>query len=73
MEAADGSKLAKQNATLAIAEAKTWVWEDFGGVLENDFWRTLRKFWSTAQHLRKGKQCPISQLPSAHFPLYVFL
>nr|XP_023696135.1 uncharacterized protein LOC111858518 [Paramormyrops kingsleyae] len=37
-QAADSYRQAKWNAALAVAEAKTWAWEEFGEAIENDFW-----------------------------------
>ena len=36
-EAADRYWQAKQCAAMAVAEAKTWAWEEFGEAMENDF------------------------------------
>ena len=38
-EAADGYWQAKQNVAVAVSEAKTRAWEEFGEVIENDFLR----------------------------------
>ncbi|XP_061650970.1 uncharacterized protein LOC133487820 [Phyllopteryx taeniolatus] len=59
-EAADGSRLAKQNAALVVAEAKTRVWE----AMEEDFRTASRNFWSTIRRLRRGKQCTINTVYS---------
>ncbi|XP_051922980.1 uncharacterized protein LOC127601606 [Hippocampus zosterae] len=56
-EAADGYRLAKRNAALVVAEAKTRAWEEFGEAMEADFRTASRKFWSTIRRLRRGKQC----------------
>ncbi|TWW59255.1 hypothetical protein D4764_06G0007850 [Takifugu flavidus] len=36
-EAADGYRCAKRSAAMAVAEAKTRAWEEFGEAMENDF------------------------------------
>ncbi|KAI3364919.1 hypothetical protein L3Q82_001099 [Scortum barcoo] len=36
-EAADGYQQARWNAAWAVAEAKTWVWEEFSEAMEKDF------------------------------------
>ena len=43
----------------AMAEAKTWVWEEFGEAMENDFWITIR-------HLRVGKHYTVNTVYSGH-------
>ena len=63
-EAADGYRLAKRNAALVVAEAKTRAWEEFGEALEDDFRTASKKFWSTIRRLRRGKQCSINTVYS---------
>ncbi|XP_061646121.1 uncharacterized protein LOC133485831 [Phyllopteryx taeniolatus] len=53
----DGYQLAKRNAPLVVAEAKTRAREDFGEAMEKDLRTASRKFWSTLRRLRRGKQC----------------
>ena len=40
------------NWALAVSEAKTWVWEEFGEVMENDFCLASQRFWQTVRQLR---------------------
>ena len=47
---------ARKVAASAVAEAKAWVWEEFGEAMEKDFWLASRKFWQTVWCLRKGNQ-----------------
>ncbi|XP_048857101.1 uncharacterized protein LOC125724452 [Brienomyrus brachyistius] len=61
-DAADGYRQAKRNAALAVAEAKTRVWEEFGEAMENDFRTASRRFWSTIRRLRAGKRCSIDTI-----------
>nr|XP_049579068.1 uncharacterized protein LOC125970583 [Syngnathus scovelli] len=63
-EAADRYRMAKRNAALAVAEAKTRAWEEFGEAMENDFRTASRKFWSTIRRLRRGKQCNVNTVHS---------
>ncbi|XP_077362676.1 uncharacterized protein LOC144007167 isoform X2 [Festucalex cinctus] len=58
-EAADEYQMAKRNAASVVAEAKIQTWEEFGEAMENDFRTASRKFCSTIQRLRRGKQCTI--------------
>ncbi|TWW66800.1 hypothetical protein D4764_20G0008320 [Takifugu flavidus] len=39
------------------SEAKTRAWEEFGEAMGNDFRTASKRFWTTIQRLRKGKQC----------------
>jgi len=55
-ETADGYREAKRAAASALAEVKTWVWEEFGEAMEKDFQLVSRKFWQTVRRLRKRKQ-----------------
>ncbi len=55
-EAANCYWQARQCVALAVAEAKTQVWEEFGEVLEKDFWSVRKKFWQTVRRLRRGRQ-----------------
>lgn len=47
LEAVDRYWEASRAATSAVAEAKTWLWEELGEAMEKDFWFTSRKFWQT--------------------------
>jgi len=60
LEAADGYRRAKRSAASAVAEAKTWAWEEFGEAMENNFWTALKRFWSTIWRLGGG----VSNAPS---------
>jgi len=59
-EAADVYRQAKRNAALAVAEAKTRAWEEFGEAMENDFRTASKRFWTTIRRLRRGKQCTVN-------------
>ena len=48
-EAADRYRVAKRDAGLVVAEAKTQVWEEFDEATEKDFWLASSMFWA---HLR---------------------
>ncbi|TWW62340.1 hypothetical protein D4764_04G0009870 [Takifugu flavidus] len=63
-EAADRYRQAKQSAAMAVAEAKTRAWEEFGEVMENNFRTASKRFWITIRHLRKGKQCTVNTVYS---------
>ena len=43
-------------AASEVTKAKTWAWEEFGEVMEKDFWLSSRKVWQTIIRLRKGNQ-----------------
>nr|XP_057925644.1 craniofacial development protein 2-like [Doryrhamphus excisus] len=58
-EAADRYRQAKRFAALAVVEAKTRVWEEFGEAMGHDFRSASKRFWQTIRRLRKGKQCPV--------------
>ena len=47
-------------AAVAVAEAKTRVWGEFGEAMENVFRTALRRFW----RLRKGKQRTVNTVYS---------
>ncbi|TWW74560.1 hypothetical protein D4764_14G0005630 [Takifugu flavidus] len=55
---------AKRSAAKAVAETKNRAWEEFGEVMENDFRTALKRFWTTIQRLRKGKQCTVNTVYS---------
>ncbi|TWW66922.1 hypothetical protein D4764_20G0009540 [Takifugu flavidus] len=55
---------AKRSAATAVAEAKTWAWEEFGEAMENDFRTASKRFWTTIWHLRKGKQSTVNTVYS---------
>ena len=63
-EAADRYRQAKLCAAMAVAEAKTQAWEDFGEAIENYFRRALKRFWTTIQCLWVGKQCIVNAVYS---------
>ncbi|TWW57009.1 hypothetical protein D4764_08G0009960 [Takifugu flavidus] len=63
-EAADRYWQAKRSAATAVAEAKTRAWEEFSEAMEHDFGTTLKRFWTTIQHLRRGKQCTVNTVYS---------
>ncbi|TWW73571.1 hypothetical protein D4764_15G0009650 [Takifugu flavidus] len=63
-EAADRYWQAKRSAATAVAEAKTWAWEEFGEAMENDFRTASKRFWTTIRRLRKGKQCIVNAVYS---------
>ncbi|TWW77601.1 hypothetical protein D4764_12G0009910 [Takifugu flavidus] len=63
-EAADGYRRAKRSAAMAVAEAKTRAWEEFCEAMENDFRTASKRFWTTIQRLRKGKQCTVNAVYS---------
>nr|XP_049591160.1 uncharacterized protein LOC125978127 [Syngnathus scovelli] len=54
-EAADRYRMAKRNAASAVAEAKTWAWEEFGEAMENDFRTASRKFLVHHPASREGE------------------
>uniref|UniRef100_A0A669C209 Reverse transcriptase domain-containing protein n=1 Tax=Oreochromis niloticus TaxID=8128 RepID=A0A669C209_ORENI len=64
-EAADRYRQAKRNATRAVAEAKTRVWEEFGEAMEKDFRTASKRFWQTVRRLRRGKRCSTCTVYSA--------
>ena len=43
-------------AVIAVMDAKTQVWVEFGEAIENYFCLVSRKFLKTIQCLRKGRQ-----------------
>ncbi len=53
-QAADCYWRARQCAAMAVAEAKSRVWEEFGEVMERDFRSAPKKFCQTIWHLRSG-------------------
>ncbi|KAK0134946.1 LINE-1 reverse transcriptase [Merluccius polli] len=52
--------LRRQQAAVAVTEAKTRTWEEFGEAMENDFRTASKRFWTTIRRLRRGKQCMTS-------------
>lgn len=56
--AADRYGWAKRYATQAVA--KTWVWEQIGEAIEQDFHSALKKLWQSIWWLRGGEWyfCP---------------
>ena len=65
-EAADRYQQAKWYATMAVAEAKTRVREEFGEAMENHFRTDLKRFWTSIRRLRVGKQCTVNTLYSGY-------
>ena len=59
-EAADGYRQAKQIAASAVAKAKNRAWEELGEAMENEFRISSKRFWSTIQRLRVGKQLTVN-------------
>uniref|UniRef100_A0A7N8YIA5 MCF.2 cell line derived transforming sequence a n=1 Tax=Mastacembelus armatus TaxID=205130 RepID=A0A7N8YIA5_9TELE len=53
-EAAEGYWQAKR---AMVADAETWVWEEFSEAMDEDYRSVLRKFWQTVWRLRKRKRC----------------
>ena len=63
-DAADSYQQAKWCAATAFTEAKTRDREEFGEAMENLFWTTAERFWTTIQRLRVGMQCTINTVYS---------
>ncbi|KAK0132400.1 Craniofacial development protein 2 [Merluccius polli] len=59
-EAAGRYWQAKRSAAVAVTEAKTRTWEEFGEAMENDFRTASKRFWTTIRRLRRGKQCIVN-------------
>ncbi|KAK0144605.1 Craniofacial development protein 2 [Merluccius polli] len=59
-EAAGRYRQAKRSAAVAVTEAKTRTWEEFGEAMENDFQMASKRFWTTIRRLRRGKQCIVN-------------
>ena len=59
-EAAGRYRQAKQSAAVAVTEAKTRTWEEFGEAMENDFRTASKRFWTTIRRLRRVKQCIVN-------------
>ncbi|KAK0143194.1 Craniofacial development protein 2 [Merluccius polli] len=59
-EAAGRYRQAKRSADVAVTEAKTRTWEEFGEAMENDFRTASKRFWTTIRRLRRGKQCIVN-------------
>ncbi|KAK0151552.1 hypothetical protein N1851_007152 [Merluccius polli] len=59
-EAAGRYRQAKRSAAVAVTEAKTRTWEEFGEAMENDFRMASKRFCSTIRCLRRGKQCIVN-------------
>ncbi|XP_029903635.1 uncharacterized protein LOC115356559, partial [Myripristis murdjan] len=64
-EAADGYRQARRAAVWAVAEAKTWSWEEFREAMEEDYQSASKKFWQTVRRLRRGKQYSADTVYSA--------
>ncbi|KAI3366005.1 hypothetical protein L3Q82_009832 [Scortum barcoo] len=57
---------AKQaTARRRVLEAKTWVWEEFGEAMEEEYRLASKRFWQTVQRLRRGKQYSANTVYSA--------
>ncbi|KAI3370271.1 hypothetical protein L3Q82_025053 [Scortum barcoo] len=54
-------------AARTVLEAKTRVWEEFGGeAMEEDYrWSASKRFWQTVRRLRRGKQYSANTVYSA--------
>lgn len=48
----------KWNAALAVADAKTRVWEEFRETMGQVFQLVVKQFWQTVRWFRRGKRCP---------------
>ncbi|KAK0138802.1 putative RNA-directed DNA polymerase from transposon X-element [Merluccius polli] len=59
-EAAGRYRQAKRSAAVAVTEAQTRTWEEFGEAMENDFRTASKRFWTTIRRLRRGKQCIVN-------------
>ncbi|XP_070399891.1 uncharacterized protein [Nothobranchius furzeri] len=55
-EAADRYRIAKRGAAVAVAEAKSRAWEEFGEAMKKDYRSAPKRFWQTARRLRRGRQ-----------------
>ncbi|KAI3364331.1 hypothetical protein L3Q82_011133 [Scortum barcoo] len=64
-DAVDGYRQAKQAAARTVLEAKTWVWEEFGEAMEEDYRSASKRFWQTVRRLRRGKQYSANTVYSA--------
>ncbi|KAI3353374.1 hypothetical protein L3Q82_019912 [Scortum barcoo] len=58
-----GSQASLQPGT--VLEAKTWVWEEFGEAMEEDYRSASKRFWQTVRRLRRGKQYSANTVYSA--------
>ena len=63
-EAVLGYQWAQRAAAAAVAEAKQWVWEEFGEAMEKDFRAAPKRLWKTVRHLRRGKRGTIQAVYS---------
>ncbi|KAI3368721.1 hypothetical protein L3Q82_025416 [Scortum barcoo] len=61
----DRYRQAKQAAARTVLEAKTWVWEEFGEAMEEDYRSASKRFWQTVRRLRRGKQYSANTVYSA--------
>ncbi|KAI3364386.1 hypothetical protein L3Q82_011186 [Scortum barcoo] len=60
------TRQAKQAAARTVLEAKTRVWEEFGGeAMEEDYRSASKRFWQTVRRLRRGKQYSANTVYSA--------
>uniref|UniRef100_A0A8C6L319 Reverse transcriptase domain-containing protein n=1 Tax=Nothobranchius furzeri TaxID=105023 RepID=A0A8C6L319_NOTFU len=55
-EASDRYRIAKRGAAVAVAEAKSRAWEEFGEAMEKDYRSAPKRFWQTVRRLRRGRQ-----------------
>ncbi|XP_066535190.1 ecto-ADP-ribosyltransferase 5-like [Hoplias malabaricus] len=51
----DHHLVAKKAAAVAVAEAKSGAWKEFGEAMENDFRAASKRFWKTLRQLRRGR------------------
>ncbi|XP_066538397.1 ovochymase-like [Hoplias malabaricus] len=54
-EPVDGHRRRKKAVTVAVAEAKSRAWEEFGEAMENDLRAASKRFWKTLRQLRRGR------------------
>ena len=59
-ETADGYRPAKRCAAVAVAEKKTWAWEEFGEVMENYLRMASKRFWTKIPCLQKSNLCTVN-------------
>jgi len=69
----DGYREARRAEGSTVAEAKTWVWEEFGEAMGKDFRLASKKFWQTVWRLRKEKQGLAQAMLSRGGELLTFL
>ena len=47
---------------MVVAEAKARAWEEFCEVMENDFQKAMKRFWTTIWRLTRGQQCTVNNV-----------